>query len=50
MARLEERLSREKYWDQTAYNEEIFFPSHGTYQASRVRRILFDCCCVVVCV
>lgn len=29
MRRLEARLSREKYWDQTAYNEELFFPSHG---------------------
>jgi arabinosyltransferase len=31
MRRLEERLSRQKYWDQTAYNEELFFLSHGDY-------------------
>jgi len=30
MRRLEARLSREKYWDQTAYNEELFFLSHGS--------------------
>ena len=29
MERLAERLAREKYWDQTAFNEEIFFLSHG---------------------
>jgi arabinosyltransferase len=30
MRRLEERLSRTKYWDQTAYNEELFFMPHGS--------------------
>ena len=34
MRRLEARLSVEKYWDQTAFNEEIFFLSHGA-----VRRV-----------
>jgi hypothetical protein len=29
MRRLEDRLSRTKYWDQTAYNEELFFLPHG---------------------
>jgi hypothetical protein len=29
MVRLATRLSRQKYWDQTAFNEEIFFLSHG---------------------
>lgn len=29
MQRLADRLSHEKYWDQTAFNEEIFFLSHG---------------------
>lgn len=29
MQRLADRLSRQKYWDQTAFNEEIFFLSHG---------------------
>jgi hypothetical protein len=36
MERLETRLSREKYWDQTAYNEEIFFLSHGKYKSPKV--------------
>lgn len=36
MERLERRLSREKYWDQTAYNEEIFFLSHGNYKSPKV--------------
>jgi hypothetical protein len=35
--RLETRLSREKYWDQTAYNEEIFFLSHDEYRSPQVR-------------
>lgn len=38
MHRLETRLAREKYWDQTAYNEEIFFLSHGDYKSPQVRR------------
>lgn len=29
MERLRDRLSSTKYWDQTAFNEEIFFLSHG---------------------
>lgn len=37
MERLETRLSKEKYWDQTAYNEEIFFLSHGSYKSPKVR-------------
>jgi hypothetical protein len=40
MERLERRLSREKYWDQTAYNEEIFFLSHGNYRSPKVRNSL----------
>lgn len=36
MERLETRLSRQKYWDQTAYNEEIFFLSHGHYKSPKV--------------
>eukprot|EP00879_Flechtneria_rotunda_P018582 GHRR01019498.1.p1 GENE.GHRR01019498.1~~GHRR01019498.1.p1 ORF type:complete len:352 (+),score=74.77 GHRR01019498.1:376-1431(+) len=36
MQRLETRLSREKYWDQTAYNEEIFFLSHDNYKSPQV--------------
>jgi hypothetical protein len=34
MRRLEARLSRERYWDQTAYNEELFFLPHGGEYAS----------------
>ena len=37
MQRLDERLSKTKYWDQTAYNEEIFFLSHGDYKSPQVR-------------
>ena len=29
MQKLAHRLSVQKYWDQTAFNEEIFFLSHG---------------------
>jgi len=36
MQRLETRLNREKYWDQTAYNEEIFFLSHDDYRSPQV--------------
>lgn len=36
MVRLETRLSKQKYWDQTAYNEEIFFLSHGSYKSPQV--------------
>eukprot|EP00882_Tetradesmus_deserticola_P004912 GHRQ01005175.1.p1 GENE.GHRQ01005175.1~~GHRQ01005175.1.p1 ORF type:complete len:388 (+),score=152.53 GHRQ01005175.1:322-1485(+) len=36
MQRLEMRLSREKYWDQTAYNEEVFFLSHDGYRSPGV--------------
>jgi hypothetical protein len=38
MQRLETRLSKQKYWDQTAYNEEIFFLSHGSYKSPQVER------------
>ncbi|GFH25286.1 glycosyltransferase, partial [Haematococcus lacustris] len=36
LVRLETRLSKQKYWDQTAYNEEIFFLSHGSYKSPQV--------------
>jgi hypothetical protein len=36
MERLEKRLSKEKYWDQSAYNEEIFHLSHGKYKSPQV--------------
>ncbi|PNH08499.1 hypothetical protein TSOC_004946 [Tetrabaena socialis] len=34
--RLATRLAHEKYWDQTAYNEGIFFLSHGSYKSPQV--------------
>lgn len=37
MRRLEYRLAREKYWDQTAYNEELFRPAHGDYKSPQAR-------------
>ncbi|KAG1676624.1 hypothetical protein FOA52_008753 [Chlamydomonas sp. UWO 241] len=42
MARLDERLSRQKYWDQTAYNEEMFFLSHGNYKSPQVSVRVMD--------
>lgn len=36
LTRLADRLSKTKYWDQTAYNEEIFFLSHGDYKSPQV--------------
>jgi hypothetical protein len=46
--RLETRLSREKYWDQTAYNEEIFFLSHDNYKSPGVRHRILCCGCVQI--
>jgi arabinosyltransferase len=55
MSKLADRLSKHKYWDQTAFNEEIFFLSHGStsfvpisvrvmdywiFQNSKVRQLL----------
>lgn len=42
MRRLEERLSRQKYWDQTAYNEELFFLSHGDYRSPQATVRVMD--------
>lgn len=36
VSRLEDRLSKTKYWDQTAWNEEIFFLSHDNYKSPQV--------------
>lgn len=36
MKRLKTRLSKAKYWDQSAFNEEIFFLSHGKYISPQV--------------
>ncbi|KAG2497438.1 hypothetical protein HYH03_004593 [Edaphochlamys debaryana] len=36
MTRLADRLARERHWDQTAYNEEMFFLSHGSYKSPQV--------------
>eukprot|EP00955_Chlamydomonas_euryale_P001477 16862-Chlamydomonas_euryale.AAC.1 len=48
MRRLDERLSKTKYWDQTAFNEEVFFLSHGKYKSPQVGVDM--CGCVDVCV
>ncbi|GBF91185.1 glycosyltransferase [Raphidocelis subcapitata] len=42
MQRLETRLAREKYWDQTAYNEEMFVLSHGDYKSPQVSVRVMD--------
>jgi arabinosyltransferase len=64
MEKLAERLSRQKYWDQTAFNEEIFFLSHGDvafvpvsvrvmdiwrFQNSKARRRAAAACCAWRC-
>lgn len=36
LQRLDKRLSEQKYWDQTAFNEEIFVLSHGAYKSPQV--------------
>ncbi|GAB4823934.1 hypothetical protein N2152v2_010980 [Parachlorella kessleri] len=33
MKRIDDRLMKEKVWDQSAYNQEIFFLSHGSYKS-----------------
>ncbi|GMH33869.1 hypothetical protein BSKO_01703 [Bryopsis sp. KO-2023] len=42
MDRLSVRLRRDKYWDQTAFNEEIFFLSHGNYSSPQVSVRVLD--------
>jgi hypothetical protein len=42
MKRLDTRLSKQKYWDQTAWNEEIFFLSHGSYKSPQVSVRVMD--------
>lgn len=36
MRRLRIRLSKKIYWDQSAFNEEIFFLSHGKYKSPQI--------------
>ena len=36
MQRIAARLSKEKAWDQSVYNQEIFFLSHDDYMAPQV--------------
>lgn len=36
MQRISSRLSQEKAWDQSVYNQEIFFLSHDDYVAPQV--------------
>ncbi|GAX77314.1 hypothetical protein CEUSTIGMA_g4760.t1 [Chlamydomonas eustigma] len=42
MHRLDTRLSQQKYWDQTAWNEEIFFLSHGSHKSPQVTVRVMD--------
>lgn len=42
LQRLDKRLSEKQYWDQTAYNEEIFFLSHGSYKSPQVSVRVMD--------
>ncbi|CAK0787073.1 hypothetical protein CVIRNUC_010289 [Coccomyxa viridis] len=36
MERIAARLAKEKAWDQSVYNEEMFFLSHGSYSSPQV--------------
>ncbi|CAL5229301.1 g12600 [Coccomyxa viridis] len=36
MERIAARLAKEKAWDQSVYNEEMFFLSHGSYSSAQV--------------
>uniref|UniRef100_A0A061SJT2 Glycosyltransferase cazy family gt77-like protein n=1 Tax=Tetraselmis sp. GSL018 TaxID=582737 RepID=A0A061SJT2_9CHLO len=42
MDRLTERLSREAAWDQAAFNEALFLPSHGGYLSPRATVRVMD--------
>eukprot|EP00798_Chlamydomonas_sp_ICE-L_P003487 gene3487-13553_t len=42
MTRLDDRLAKQQYWDQTAFNEEIFFLSHGDYVSPGVSVRVMD--------
>jgi hypothetical protein len=42
MQRLEARLARETYWDQSAYNEEMFVLSHGARRSPQVTVRVMD--------
>lgn len=42
LQRLDKRLSEQKYWDQTAFNEEIFVLSHGAYKSPQVSVRVMD--------
>lgn len=37
MKRIDDRLMKAKLWDQSVYNEELFFISHGRYKSPQVR-------------
>ncbi|CAL8464975.1 g4510 [Coccomyxa elongata] len=42
MKRIAARLAKEKAWDQSVYNEEIFFLSHGKYKSPGVTVRVMD--------
>ena len=37
MQRIAKKLHQEKAWDQSVYNEYIFFLSHGEYKSPQAR-------------
>ena len=49
MQRIDAKLMREKLWDQTAYNMEIFFLSHGDYKSPQARRARRARCAALRC-
>jgi arabinosyltransferase len=42
MQRVAARLHKEKAWDQSVYNEEIFYLSHGDYKSPQVSVRVMD--------
>lgn len=42
MQRCAARLEKQTYWDQTVYNEELFFMSHGEYLSPRATVRVMD--------
>eukprot|EP00898_Chlorokybus_atmophyticus_P001142 jgi/Chlat1/2028/Chrsp159S02324 len=42
LERIADRVSKEKAWDQSVYNEEIFFLTHGNYKSPQVTVRVMD--------
>lgn len=42
MKRMAERMAKQKYWDQQAFNEEVFFLTHGEYKSPGISVRVMD--------